>query len=40
MLACAVVLLVGIGITPWVELLFPLWILALSLDILSARHDH
>jgi hypothetical protein len=35
-LACAVVLLVGIGITPWVELLFPLWILALSLDILSA----
>jgi hypothetical protein len=36
-LGCAVVLLVGIGITPWVELLFPLWILALSLDILSAR---
>jgi len=36
-LACAVVLMVGIGITPWVELLFPLWILALSLDILSAR---
>jgi hypothetical protein len=35
-LGCAVVLLVGIGITPWVELLFPLWILALSLDILSA----
>jgi len=35
-LACAVVLLVGIGITPWVELLFPLWILALSLDILWA----
>ena len=35
-LACAVVLLVGIGITPWVELLFPLWILALSLDILLA----
>jgi hypothetical protein len=33
-IACAVVLLVGIGITPWVELLFPLWILALSLDIL------
>ena len=28
--------LVGIGITPWVELLFPLWILALSLDILLA----
>lgn len=35
-LACALVLLVGIGISPWVELLFPLWILALSLDILSA----
>jgi hypothetical protein len=35
-LACALVLLVGIGITPWVELLFPLWILALSLDILLA----
>ena len=35
-LACALVLLVGIGITPWVELLFPLWILALSLDILWA----
>ncbi len=34
-LACALVLLVGIGITPWVKLLFP-WILALSLDILSA----
>jgi len=33
-LVCAVVLLVGIGITPWVELLFPLWILALSLDTL------
>jgi hypothetical protein len=35
-LVCAVVLMVGIGITPWVELLFPLWILALSLDILAA----
>jgi hypothetical protein len=33
-LACALVLLVGIGINPWVELLFPLWILALSLDVL------
>ena len=29
-------LLVGIGITQWVELLFPLWILALSLDVLLA----
>jgi hypothetical protein len=35
-LVCALVLLVGVGITPWVELLFPLWILALSLDILLA----
>ncbi len=35
-LAVAVVLLVGIGISPWVELLFPLWILALSADILIA----
>jgi hypothetical protein len=36
-LACALVLTVGIGISPWVELLFPLWILALSLEILMAR---
>jgi hypothetical protein len=35
-LVCALVLLFGIGITPWVELLFPLWILALSLEILWA----
>ena len=35
-LACALILLVGIGISPWVELLFPAWILALSLDILIA----
>jgi hypothetical protein len=35
-LATAVVLLVGIGISQWVELLFPAWILALSLDILVA----
>ena len=39
-LACAVVLLVGIGISPWAELVFPVWILALSLDILRAVHDH
>jgi hypothetical protein len=32
----AVVLLVGIGFSPWVELLFPVWILALSVDILRA----
>ena len=36
-LACALVLMIGIGISPWVELLFPLWILALSLEILMAR---
>jgi hypothetical protein len=33
-LATAVVLLVVVNFTPWVELLFPVWILALSLDIL------
>ncbi len=36
-LAAALVLLVGIGISAWVELLFPAWILALSIDILAAR---
>jgi hypothetical protein len=35
-LATALVLLVGVGLTAWVELLFPAWILALSLDILVA----
>ena len=35
-LASALVLLVGVGISAWVELLFPAWILALSLDILLA----
>ena len=35
-LVCAVVLLIGIGISPWVELVFPAWILALSLDVLLA----
>ena len=35
-LVCAVALLIGIGISPWVELLFPVWILALSLEILVA----
>jgi MFS family permease len=35
-LISALVLLVGIGISPWVELLFPAWILALSIDILAA----
>jgi hypothetical protein len=36
-LATALVLLVGIGISAWLELLFPVWILALSIDILTAR---
>jgi hypothetical protein len=35
-IAAALVLLVGVGITAWVELLFPAWILALSADILTA----
>jgi hypothetical protein len=35
--ATALVLLVGVGISAWVELLFPAWILALSIDILTAR---
>jgi hypothetical protein len=34
--ACALVLLFGIGLSPWVELLFPAWILLLSIDILRA----
>jgi len=33
-LAVAVVLLVSVGLTLWVELLFPAWILLLSIDIL------
>ncbi len=35
-LATALVLLVGVGISPWAELLFPAWILAVSIDILIA----
>ena len=35
-LATALVLLVGVGISAWVELLFPAWILALSVDVLAA----
>jgi hypothetical protein len=38
-LAAAVVLLIGVGISPWVELVFPVWILALSVDILTASAD-
>jgi hypothetical protein len=35
-LVSALILLVGVGFSPWVELLFPAWILALSIDILAA----
>ncbi len=35
-LVSALVLLIGVGISPWFELLFPAWILALSIDILAA----
>jgi hypothetical protein len=35
-LVSAVVLIVGVGLSPWVELVFPAWILALSIDILMA----
>jgi hypothetical protein len=34
--AVALVLLIGTGISVWVELLFPAWILALSIDVLIA----
>jgi hypothetical protein len=42
--ASAAVLLVSLGITPWVQLLFPLWILVLSIHLLrrswtGARRD-
>ena len=35
-IVAALVLLVGVGFSAWVELLFPAWILALSVDILRA----
>jgi hypothetical protein len=35
----AVVLLVGTGISVWVELLFPVWILVLSIDVLVAGQN-
>jgi hypothetical protein len=34
-LVTAVVLLVGVGFSGWLELLFPAWILALSIDIIA-----
>jgi len=36
-LAIALVLLVAAGTVAWVELLFPAWIMALSIDILASR---
>jgi hypothetical protein len=36
-IVAALVLLVGVGFSAWVELLFPAWILALSIDILAAN---
>lgn len=33
----AVVLLLGVGLTPWLELLFPGWVLLLSVDILRSE---
>jgi hypothetical protein len=35
-LPVAVLLLISVGLTPWVELLFPAWILLLSIDMLHA----
>ena len=35
-LVTAVLLLVGVGISAWVELIFPAWILVLSVDIFAA----
>ncbi len=37
--AAALVLLIGTGISAWAELLFPAWILALSIDIIAAGPD-
>jgi hypothetical protein len=34
--ACAVVLLLSVGFVPWTELLFPLWVLVVSVYILAA----
>ncbi|MFQ1002642.1 hypothetical protein [Modestobacter sp. SSW1-42] len=37
--AVAAVLLVAVGLTPWVELLFPAWVLLLSIDILRSEPE-
>lgn len=34
--ACAIVLLLSVGFVPWTELLFPLWVLVVSVYILAA----
>ena len=34
-LVCALVLLAGVGFSAWAELVFPAWVLALSLDVLA-----
>lgn len=34
--ACAIVLLLSVGVVPWTELLFPLWVLVVSVYILAA----
>ena len=36
-IVAALVMLVGVGFSAWLELLFPAWILALSVDILASR---
>jgi L-asparagine transporter-like permease len=36
-LVSALILMFGSGIVAWAELLFPVWILALSIDILIGR---
>ena len=38
-LVSAVVLIVGVGLSPWAELVFPAWILALSIEILIAGRE-
>ena len=36
-IVAALVMLIGVGFSAWLELLFPAWILALSVDILASR---
>jgi len=37
--AIAVVLLIAVGTVPWIEVLFPLWVLLVSLHILRAGYS-